>query len=193
MQELMNHETFPSRAAMPKTPAFNIVIAYETLAAAIRVKVMADRLACDLRPACKLNCEFWRFDLLGHPSFSAKAISDACQADMVIIAARGDADLVGDVKSWFESWLPQRRPGHSALVALLDEDRTVPGSPPALCGHLQQLAALGGMDFFCQAGGWRPAELQYVVETVHRDPQTPVAALLENRERRDTAYRGWGI
>jgi hypothetical protein len=154
---------------------------------------MADRLASDLRPACKLNCEYWRFDLLGHPSFGAKAIQDACQADMVIIAARGDKELIGDVKSWFESWLPQRRVGHSALVALLDEDRTAPGNPPPLCECLQQLAALSGMDFFCQAGGWRPAELQYVVETVHHDPQTPIAGLLEKNASRDSTYRGWGI
>jgi hypothetical protein len=76
---------------------------------------------------------------------------------------------------------------------LLDEDRTVPGNPPALCGHLQQLATLGGMDFFCQAGGWRPAELQYVVETVNRNSETPMAAMLDEGVRRGTTSRGWGI
>ena len=83
--------------------------------------------------------------------------------------------------------------GTAALVALLDEGRTVPGEPPAVCGYLQQIAALGGMDFFCQAGGWRPAELQYVVEAVHRESETPVTALLEQTMHRDSTYRGWGI
>src|SRR5207247_3716562 len=109
MQYQVNHESVTPRVVMAKIPAFNIVIAYETLAAAIRVKEMSDRLATDLRPACKLNCEFWRFDLLSHPSFSAKAATDASQADMIIIAARGDADLMREVKSWFEAWLPQKR------------------------------------------------------------------------------------
>ena len=177
---------------MTKTPAFNIVIVYETLAAAIRVKEMSDRLATDLRPACKLNCEFWRFDLLVHPSFCTKAATEASQADMIIIAARGDSELMA-VKQWFETWLPQKRTAHSALVALLDEEKTVPGEPPALCNYLQQIAALGNMDFFCQAGGWRPAELQYVVETVHREPGIPVTALLDKTSHRDSSYRGWGI
>jgi hypothetical protein len=193
MQHVVNQNAFIRRESLPKSPAFNIVVVYETLAAALRVKEMSDRLASDLLPACKLNCEFWRFDLLSHPSFSARAVTDASQADMVIVAARGDSDLIPEVKDWFSTWVPRRRPGHSALVALLEEDRTVPGQPPALCGYLQEVAALCGMDFFCQAGGWRPAELQYVVETVHRNPDTPFAALLGRTTNDKAAFRDWGI
>src|SRR6266513_2731907 len=106
----------------------------QLLASAISLKEMSDRLATDLRPACKLNCEFWRFDLLVHPSFRTKAATEASQADMIIIAARGDSELMA-VKEWFENWLPQKRTAHSALVALLDEEKTVPGEPPALCNY----------------------------------------------------------
>jgi hypothetical protein len=31
------------------------------------------------------------------------------------------------------------------------------------------------MAFFCQSGAGRPTELQYVVETVHREPEVPLA------------------
>src|SRR6266536_6034749 len=96
MQRLNKYDSVTPRLAMANTPAFNIVIVYETLAAAIRVKEMSDRLATDLRPACKLNCEFWRFDLLTHPSFRAKAATEASQADMIIVAARGASELMAD-------------------------------------------------------------------------------------------------
>jgi hypothetical protein len=178
---------------MAKIPAFKILIAYETFDGALRVKEMLDRLAADLQPACKLQCEFWKFDLLSQPSFRAKAEADASGADMIIIAARGDADLVDGVKSWFESWLPRKQPGQAALVAILEDQVPVPGEIPRPCAYLQSAAARGSMDFFCQAGGWRPAELQYVVESVHREPETSLAFMLREPAPRDESLRDWGI
>jgi len=98
---------------MAKTAAFNILTVYETLDAALRVKEMSDRLAADLQPSCKLHCDFWKIDVLTHPSFRGKALAEASAADMIIIAANGDDALLETVKAWFEGWLRNKRPGRA--------------------------------------------------------------------------------
>src|SRR5258706_12231745 len=149
---------------MAKTAAFNILTVYETLDAALRVKEMSDRLAADLQPSCKLHCDFWKFDVLTHPSFRGKALAEASAADMIIIAANGDDALLETVKAWFEGWLRKKRPGRAALVALLDGKKTDADERPRLCAYLQEVATRGRMDFFCHSGSWRPAELEYVFQ-----------------------------
>ena len=190
---------------MARTPSFNMMIVYDSLPAALRVKEMADRLAEDLRPNCALKCEFWKFSLLNHAGFRAGAEADALRADMIIVAANGHAEFAAEVKTWFETLLRAKGPGHCALVALLDEELTVPGQSPPLCASLQEICAAASQDFFCQAGGWRPAELQYVVESIHREPASAGDARFEsaflpepafredNLQRGETSYREWGI
>jgi hypothetical protein len=178
---------------MARTPTFNILTAYESLERALRVKELLDRLASDLRSTCKINCEFWNFELLEHPPFRAQAAAEASEANMVIIAARGDTDLEDGVKSWLEAWLPRRQSEHTALVALLDEEGRRSGEPPRPCAYLQKIAERSNMDFFCQAGGWQPDQLQYVVESVHRETEVPFRVTIPEASSRNEAFYGWGI
>jgi hypothetical protein len=178
---------------MARTPTFNILITYESLARALRVKEMLDRLSADLESTCQVKCEFWNFDLLEHTSFRAQAAVEASGADMVIVAARGDSDLKEPVKTWFEGWLSQKQSGQGALVALLDDGFWRSGEVPRPCAFLQAAAARSNMDFFCQSGGWQPAELQYVVESVHRGTEASPALLLKEPAERNEAFFGWGI
>jgi len=177
---------------MARTPTFNILTAYESLERALRVKELLDRLASDLRSTCKINSEFWNFELLEHPAFRAQAAAEASEANMVIIAAKGDTDLTDAVKSWLEAWLPQRQAGHTALVALLDAEGRRSAEPPRPCAYLQKIAARSSMDFFCQSGGWQPDQLQFVVENVHREASGPFAVTLPETSRSEDFY-GWGI
>ena len=112
---------------------------------------------------------------------------------MVIIAARSDTDLMDVVKVWLEDWLPERQFGHTALVALLDDDGRRSAETPRPCVYLQKVATRSNMDFFCQSGGWQPDQLQFVVEAVHRDGGSPFAMKSPETYSRTEDFYGWGI
>src|SRR2546423_871323 len=131
---------------------FKIVVAYDNLETAIRVKALVDRVAVEIRPACELKCEYWRFDLLCHVEFASAAAADALAADMIIVAPRDNAELGCEVKAWIENWIPLKMGSHSALVALLEPngDGRTKDLPP-VCGYLRKVANRAGMDFLSHA------------------------------------------
>lgn len=131
--------------------ALKIVIAYETAAIAVRAKEMTEFIAADLQ----IECDSWPMILLSIRELSRQAATAAAQADLVIIAARGDGHLPAEVRNWIEDWLPRRKQGPSALVVLFDAEAHPPdGSHPPDCAYLREVARRGSMDFFCNASEW---------------------------------------
>ena len=145
---------------METTPVFKVVIAYETFAAAARARQVSDRLNAELN----LECDVWNMDSLVHPPLRELAVAAAAQADVIIIATHGSEDLPMFVKDWIEGWLPRKKSGPTALVALLVDKGETSGEPPALCIYLGRIAERGGMDFVSNAGDWRPTDFQNTEE-----------------------------
>ena len=130
------------------TPVLKVAIAYEGAAAAMCARQISERLAADLRS----ECEAWRLESLVHPPLRELAVIAASEADMIIIATRAGEALPVHVKDWIESWLPRRKGGPAALVALFEEGgETLRDSSP-LCAYLSRIAERGGMDFFSKRG-----------------------------------------
>jgi len=130
---------------MEKARPFRIVIVYENVPTAIRAREMSEQLAVDS------ECESWSFDLLGIAGVREHAALVASEADMIIVAARGDQALPAVVKDWIESWVPVKKSVPGALVALLDADASNQSSPYL---YLQQIAGRGKMDFLSNVSGW---------------------------------------
>jgi hypothetical protein len=170
-----------------ESAAIRITIVYENFAAGIRAKEVSERLANQLKEECEINSGLWKFEVLAHPQLREQAASEAAQADMIIVSARAAEELPAHVRRWIESWLPQKRSHHSALVALLDEDEETVGESRSLGSYLRDVAELGSMDFFYHAGGRRPRNLEYGLETLQHQPESKWATL------DDVVYEGWGI
>jgi hypothetical protein len=165
-------------------PAFKVVIAYETGDAGMNARDRWERLAAELRA----EFDAWNTDLLVHPQLCQRAAASASEADMIIIETRERESLPVHVKDWIESWLPQKRRGPTALVALLpDEDKTL-AHPPPVYEYLSQVSARGGLDFFCNAGEWRVPDFQNARET---EPYGAEDELVQSLS--DSVGRNWGI
>jgi len=187
MQQLNEHATAYDWNT-ESSPSFKVVIAYETVAAALHAKEMSERLAAEL----KSECGVWKMDLLAHPPLGRQAASAAAAADMIIIAARSAGELPLHVKDWIESWLPQKASGPSVLVALVGEEHEAWPEPPPLCAYLAQIAERASMDFFCNMGHWRLGDFQVTKENVPRGVEGQLAEL-QKAFQPDSASRGWGI
>ena len=181
---------------MDKSPPFRIVIAYEDFDAGLRAKDMLARLSSELCPEFEVTQDVWKFELLGHAPLRKQAALEASGADMILIAARAEAELPPHVKRWIEEWARQRDGRVAALVALLDQDQAEQlssGQPPPLCAFLQQTAEAAGMDFFCKTGDWRQQDFEYVFfETTHHH-ETATPQVLEEVLHHDGPAREWGI
>jgi len=171
-------------------PAFKIVIAYETFASGMRAKGVSERLAAQLETEFDINSDVWKFDMLRHSRLREQAATDAAEADMIIISVGRAPELPTHVSDWVESWLPRKKGGQAALVALLDQHQEADGDLPPLATYLQEMAEKGSMDFFCKAGDWREQLFENIIEDKPHPNRR--SSKFEEALHRDS-WRGWGI
>jgi len=147
-------------------------MAYEILGVAVRPYELSERLAGVINSRCETDCDLWTFAMLSHPHLRDWAAAEAASANMIIIAARGDKELPDHVKTWMESWLPQRREGLATLVGILGEEAEPSGQTWRLCAYLRQMAEKGHMRFFCQADRWSQPDVEHKDEIIADPPKT---------------------
>src|SRR4051812_39518718 len=133
---------------MQQGRVFKIVIAYDNLAAAVRAKEIAERVAGGLES----EWDIWPFELLKGGYVSEYAANTAVQSNMLIIATGGQDDLPDWIKDWIEGWVPQKAFTPSVLVGVLDDEARTWNEPPPAYDYLSQAAKRGRMDFFCNLG-----------------------------------------
>jgi hypothetical protein len=133
---------------------FEIVVAYEEIAAGKRAKEICDRLQTNLEAFFVFETHLWRFDVLGLPELNNIAVRDAIQARLVIIAIDGRSELPVHLKSWMEIWVALRPVQPGALVLVVE--------PPPGCGviqchserhYLERIAQRARMRFFASIPG----------------------------------------
>src|SRR5213593_853850 len=117
---------------------------------------MTQRLTAELAPDFEVSREVWGFELLSHDQLRQEAAAEAAKADVIVVSVSGAVELPAHVQTWVEDWQTAKRGGQSALVALIDPRRVTRNGPPPLCSFLREVAEKAGMDFFCNAEGWRP-------------------------------------
>ena len=169
---------------METHPAFRIVIAYETFAAAIQAKTLSEQVV----QQTESECDAWPFDLLSVGLIRERAIAAAAAADMIIVAARGLVELPDAVKVWIEKGLRQKGGSRAALVALPLDDWPISDEPRPLCACLQQIADRNGVAFFCDLRHWQPD----AIESGNRLPE-PYPKLRGDVAPEYSAASGWGI
>jgi hypothetical protein len=142
---------------MAKKHELKIVTVGEHFASVNRGQKLSERLVAELEPGIAISSEAWKFETLGVPSVGRKAAQKAAGADLIIIAASGAAEPPAHVQNWIKSWLPKKRAGASALVALPDYEDQRPRKKSPLCEYLRKIAGKWGLDFFSSSGnGWPP-------------------------------------
>jgi hypothetical protein len=130
-------------------PRFNVVIAYEDFAAGRHAQLTCDILARNLERELTLDSQMWKFDVLGNPQLREMATRDAAEADLIMIATRGEGDLPREVKVWIDDWTG-RLCNAMALVKLTDRNRGCGPDDDMIRAYLESVARRTGMDFFAQ-------------------------------------------
>jgi hypothetical protein len=133
---------------------FNLVkdvrvsVACADFAASRRAEAMLEQVSGGAASRDRLNCSLWSFDLLAMPAMRQRAAADAAAADIIVIAAHGEADFSEAVKDWVSQWVSKKQDRPRALVCALDWGRGAAEGMHRVISQLKQIAQLGNMDFF---------------------------------------------
>ena len=183
----------PTGASTPRAAApFKIVMVYEDFATGLRAKQMFDHLIRDLGARLVFHSRLWKFDVLQLPPYRDMAAADAGEADLVIFAAHGTTELPNGVKTWIDQWLLQARPGPRALVSLVDTREESSTATSASCTYLREVAARGGMAYFCPRSSGPEEESGFSLERLRERAETK-SSMIEEILRQTSPHPRWGI
>jgi len=127
-------------------PLFQVLVVYEDFAAGRRANETCSFLMSQLGDEFEFTSRMWKFEMLRNPKLTQIAAGEALEADVIIVAACGSSPLPDEVTSWIDHWLPLRREGAGALIALI-EGTVNPRQGPSAYDYLQKVATAAKMDF----------------------------------------------
>ena len=170
-------------------PTVKVVTFYEDASAGLRARQMLERLSNELKDRFKTKNEIWKFALLEDPALRKHAARAASAADIVLMSLTSGTGLPAHVTACAREWLPEKRGGVSALVALMEANEA---THRPICGDLRRMAAEGGMAFFCNVDPW-PQEYPlhgHEISYFQDDPRWPMHQASFDEY---SASRDWGI
>jgi hypothetical protein len=86
---------------------FNVLVVYDTLAAALRARTVFERLLNRFWDDFLFQCDFWRVDVLELPEAKKESEKAARMADLIIIAADGKG-FSGQISEWLRRCADER-------------------------------------------------------------------------------------
>ena len=158
-------------------PVFRAVVIYDDVRAGARATSTLTALTAEFEgEMAEMRPQLWRFDLLEDPDWSAVALADAINADLLCLSTSGASAFSGTIEDWIKLCIAGKRGTGAAIVALLGSDNlNEPGSPQFQL--VQSAAKCAGLDFFAPKlsieRSARPGRGSIGVTTTHRDPVHP--------------------
>jgi hypothetical protein len=145
-----------SKASESDKPVFRVLMAYEDVAtggwAEKAYSQLMDHLAADF----SVRHSRWRFDQFQSPAERARAVGEAAEANIIILATRQQDTLPAEARQWIEEWLDEKVLLPQALVALFSR------ANPPLRHFIEEVARRGRLDLF----SWSlPLLIQDLAET----------------------------
>ncbi len=135
--------------AWQKMRRISVSAVHEDFATGARVEEFCETLAKSLGVRCEVARELWPLTELRTPKLRAIAAGEAAAADLVVISVHHAETLPGEVKSWIDLWVKQKRCRPGVLSALFDP--LYVGSSGSIQTFLQGVARRGKMEFLARS------------------------------------------
>jgi hypothetical protein len=119
------------------------LIIYDDLTDATRAAAALKRAACRANVIADWDIKPWRTDALKFPSVADKALIEAADADLLVLAGPQAPCLPTWLEEWLRCWVIRRSIEDAALSVLNDESGGVLVVPDA--AHLSQFAEDHGL------------------------------------------------
>jgi hypothetical protein len=182
--------------------SMNAVVIYESSEAARQANAILRRASDRADATTQWNVRQWRVELLGWPPFARRALDDAIEAHLLLLAIGNATEFPPELLNWLEVWAA-RREVQDAAMAVLDNTGgdTVSASVARVLHEFAERHGLSLIRGDVTSGeeesaaepathwkdwiGWTPALIK---------PQRPMPARGQTLEHwPQENYRGWGI
>jgi hypothetical protein len=167
-------ETLPDSAR-----PLSVVIAYEDAGTRDRAIDVCQGTIQQQWRGFKLDCTWWKFDLLHHPAVAEAAVEAAAEADLFICSVRAENDLPAVVKAWVERWLPKQTEREGALIVLVEGRDDEPAVRAPAVSYLQRVASAAKMTFFARFFKRRDEPANFSPETLRQSANVVTDVLSE--------------
>jgi hypothetical protein len=124
------------------------LIIYDDLTGATRAAVALKRATWRANVSADWDIKPWRMDALKFPSVAGKALIEAVDADLIVLAGPQAHSLPTWLEEWLRCWVIRRNIEDAALAVLFDESGGVLVVPDA--PHLSQFAAEHGLSLITE-------------------------------------------
>jgi hypothetical protein len=135
-------------------PELKLLIAWDDFANGRRAICFLERLLEDFGRIFTFTPIFLRFEDLLRPETAAQMKDEATQADLVVIAAYGDADLPVVVTEWIQNLGARKDHNDSPLVVLLSSNERGNVNDRPVQWRLHERAGRSGKNFLGNAIVW---------------------------------------
>src|SRR5437867_4433635 len=156
--------------AFEAQPQLDVLLVYEDLAAGRRAKQAIDHLLDNSELHADVRFDLCNFDLLCEDRVYQQMVSQAAEADIIVLSAGGKRELPWQVRSWLRRWLEKRGESPAALVISLD--RSAKESGEAMLRFLRELTGPAKVDLFTHFGEAPKPELEWTVERIRQRADT---------------------
>jgi hypothetical protein len=189
----MNHMSamaIPGEQVLEGT--MNAVIVYDDVDFASKAKALLGRAAHRADEALLWTVKPWRIELLILPPSAARALQDAAEAHLIVLAVRRPADLSPRLLDWLEKWAACRQVQDAALA--LFDGGTGDMLPGTAAPELSQFAERHGLSFIFGDVGPTEVESALLVQSLHERAAARTPTLEHILEQSGQGYyQHWGI
>ena len=124
-----------------------VLIAYERSEDGLGALRLYQRLVRKFDQEIGFDVEFRRFEVLGVPYIRERAVSEAVEADLVIIAVDGRFGLSAEFQGWIDLWIEKKVGQDCALVLLSRHSFECENNVTSVHSYLRSVAVRGDMAF----------------------------------------------
>jgi hypothetical protein len=155
-------------------PAFQIMVFYENADAATRAKGLLRGVMARFHDTLLFSHGEWSFDMLGFASMRNMALTEAGEADLLVISI-DDADFIPEDLLNGLSALPRGERKTAPIMMLLwDDHHDDEHGMPTACDLLRTLAKERGMIFLCDGPDWAEEDIDAEIEKIRGVVAAPV-------------------
>jgi hypothetical protein len=169
-----------SAMAMPEEQAFeatmNAVIVYDDVAFASKAQAMLGQAAHRADAGLPWSLKPWRLELLILPPTAARALQDAAEAHLLVLAVRRPADPSPRLLDWLEQWACCRQFQDAALAVFDGESGDMLSGTKA--PELSQFAERHGLSLILGDVGLAEEESALLVPSLHERAAAQTTTLL---------------
>jgi hypothetical protein len=176
----------------PELAAMNALILYDDFHCAANINALLHYAAQREHITVRWDVQPWRLDMLEFPPMAERALDDAANAHLIVLAARYASSFPGWLMRWLDQWAELRVSADTALAVMRHEDGKL--SLVSAAVDLIQFARRHRLKLICDTSREKDDKQTFLDNGSNES--SPSVVLTQTRfatVQRQASYPAWGL